>query len=76
MKPISCNLYPKRVEIDEQTGLKRLEYDRWEICRAACSLGASLQLPLFRFVKTALIRNFGEAFYQSLEMVYEGRKPL
>lgn len=31
-------------------------------------------MPLFRFVKAALIRRFGEAFYHQLDAAYEALK--
>lgn len=66
-KPISCHLYPVRASVDERVGLQRLNYDRWEICSAACELGKQHQLPVYRFLKEALIRKFGEAFYEELD---------
>ena len=64
-KPISCHLYPVRVTAYD--GFEALNYDEWEICSPACSLGQATQLPLFHFVREALIRKYGEAFYKELE---------
>jgi hypothetical protein len=66
-KPVSCHLYPIRIERNPQSGFEVLQYDRWEICSAACSLGAKEQLPIYRFVKDALIRKYGAEFYEALE---------
>ncbi len=66
-KPVSCHLYPIRVSISDIPGFEALNYDRWHICSAACTLGNKLQVPLYRFVKNALIRKYGEAFYQELD---------
>lgn len=66
-KPISCHLYPVRAAVDERVGLQRLNYDRWEICSAACELGKQQQLPVYRFLKEALIRKFGADFYEELD---------
>lgn len=66
-KPISCHLYPIRVKRNAQSGLELLEYDRWEICSAACTLGAREQLPIYRFVREALIRKYGADFYEALD---------
>ena len=66
-KPISCHLYPIRVREDERVGMKALNYDRWDICSAACSLGREQQLPVYRFLKEAIIRKFGEDFYDELD---------
>ena len=66
-KPISCHLYPIRASVDERVGMQALNYDRWEICSAACDLGRQQQLPVYRFLKDALIRKFGEDFYEELD---------
>lgn len=64
-KPVSCHLYPIRINRNEH--FEALNYDRWDICSAACSLGRSRQLPLYRFLREALVRKYGEAFYEELE---------
>ena len=66
-KPISCHLYPIRVEENHANGFETLEYDRWDICSAACTLGAKQQLPVYRFLRDALVRKYGEAFYEEIE---------
>ena len=43
-----------------------LNYDRWDICSAACELGKELKVPVYKFLKTPLIRKYGEEFYQTL----------
>jgi hypothetical protein len=67
VKPISCHLYPIRVSRDEAVGFEALNYDRWDICAAACSLGKSEKIPVYQFAKTALIRAYGEDFYDELD---------
>lgn len=69
-KPISCELYPIRVERDDTHDFEALNYNRWAICSAACSLGAKLKVPVFRFVREAIVRKWGEAFYAQLEAYY------
>ena len=66
-KPISCHLYPIRVIRHEATGMQALNYDRWDICSAACALGQAHRMPVYRFVKDALIRKFGQQFYEQLD---------
>jgi hypothetical protein len=66
-KPISCHLYPVRVK--EFTELTAVNYHKWQICNPACSLGRTLEVPVYQFVKDALIRKFGEDWYQELETV-------
>lgn len=66
-KPISCHLYPIRVKKNPAQGFEALNYDRWEICSAACTLGKQLKVPVYEFAKEALIRQYGEAFYEELD---------
>lgn len=69
-KPISCHMYPIRVT--KYDDFEALNYDRWDICDPACVLGASLQVPIYKFLKDALIRKYGEAWYQELVKEIEG----
>jgi len=71
-KPISCHLYPIRVK--DFTEFAAVNYDRWDICDDACTLGKELQVPIYIFVKEALIRKFGEDWYSELEKVAEELK--
>jgi hypothetical protein len=66
-KPVSCHLYPIRVK--DFTEFAAVNYDRWDICDDACSLGKELGVPIYKFVKEALIRRFGENWYLELEKV-------
>lgn len=67
-KPISCHLYPVRTR--NIGNMEALNYHQWEICKAACALGDELKVPVFRFVKDALIRKYGEDWYEELEAIY------
>lgn len=73
-KPISCHLYPIRVSEKKEVNLTAVNYDEWDICSAACSEGKKQDLPLFQFVKEALIRKFGQSFYDQLEGAYQFKK--
>jgi len=75
-KPMSCHLYPIRVTSNEANGFEALNYDKWEICKAACTLGKKEELPLYRFLKDAIVRKYGAEFYAELEGVgrYLGKK--
>jgi len=66
-KPVSCHLYPIRTR--QYTEFTAINYHRWAICDPACTLGESLKVPIYKFVREALIRKFGEAWYQELEEV-------
>ncbi|RZJ35722.1 MAG: DUF3109 family protein [Flavobacterium sp.] len=66
-KPVSCHLYPIRVK--DFSEFAAVNYDKWEICDDACSLGKELEVPVYKFVKEALIRRFGVDWYSELEKV-------
>ena len=68
-KPISCHLYPIRIE--KMDGLDALNYDQWSICSDACQLGNELQVPIYRFAKEAIVRKYGDEFYEELEAAVE-----
>ncbi|WP_406685109.1 DUF3109 family protein [Seonamhaeicola sp. MEBiC1930] len=66
-KPVSCHLYPIRVR--DYTEFSAVNYHKWQICDYACELGEELGVPVYKFVKEALIRKFGEDWYMELEKV-------
>ncbi|MDP5106727.1 MAG: DUF3109 family protein [Polaribacter sp.] len=68
-KPVSCHLYPIRVK--DYSEFSAVNYDKWEICDDACTLGKELQVPVYKFVKQALVRKFGQNWYDELEKVAE-----
>ncbi|HQC05258.1 MAG TPA: DUF3109 family protein [Paludibacteraceae bacterium] len=64
-KPISCLLYPVRLK--KFKDFTAVTYHRWSVCSCAETKGHKLQLPVYKFLKTPLIRRFGEAWYKELE---------
>lgn len=66
VKPISCALYPIR-EKRLSGGFIGLNYNRWDICKAAVAKGKQLDLPIYKFLKGPLVRRFGEEWYAELE---------
>ncbi|TYA75044.1 DUF3109 family protein [Seonamhaeicola marinus] len=66
-KPVSCHLYPIRVS--DYTEFSAVNYHKWQICDDACELGEELGVPVYKFVKEALIRKFGEDWYMELDKV-------
>lgn len=66
-KPVSCHLYPVRVK--DYSEFSAVNYHKWHICDDACSLGKELQIPIYKFVKEALIRKFGAQWYEELEKI-------
>ena len=63
-KPLSCHLYPIRMK--KVGELDALNYNRWNICKAALLLGQKENVRVFEFLKEPLIRKFGKAWYQEL----------
>jgi hypothetical protein len=64
-KPVSCHLYP--VRITKHRDYDAVNYEKWNLCKPACSLGKSLGVPVYKFVKDALIRKYGQEWYDQLE---------
>lgn len=68
-KPVSCELYPIRVR--QYSEFSAINYDKWDICSPACNLGKELEIPVYKFTKNALVRKFGEEWYEELCLVAE-----
>lgn len=66
-KPISCHLYPIRVTTNDINGFHALNYDKWDICSAACDRGDKEEIRVYQFAKDALVRKYGEDFYKQLD---------
>ncbi len=67
-KPISCHLFPIRIKQSRNKQTDYVNYEpREDLCSAACTLGKKLKVPVYVFLKDALIRKYGEAFYETLE---------
>lgn len=64
-KPVSCHLYPIRIKTYKR--FEAVNYDRWDICRPACDCGEKLSVPVYKFVKNALLRKYGEEWFQQAE---------
>ncbi|MCH5334901.1 MAG: DUF3109 family protein [Alistipes sp.] len=72
-KPVSCHLYPIRL-VNFSNGTIGLNYHRWSVCAPARICGRKSGLPVYRAVKDALVRRFGEDFYKALECAEEYMK--
>ena len=64
-KPMSCHLYPIRAS--KYGDYTVLNYDKWDVCNHACSLGEELNIPVYKFLKEPLTRKMGPEWYQDLE---------
>jgi hypothetical protein len=69
-KPISCHLYP--IKTGKTKSGEVVNYEpRETMCRPACIQGKKLKVPAYVFLKEAIIRKYGEHFYEALEKVAE-----
>ena len=64
-KPISCHLYPIRVT--KYASFEALNYHRWDVCQCAQLKGEYTGIPMYRFLKDALIARYGEEWYEQVE---------
>jgi Protein of unknown function (DUF3109) len=72
-KPISCHLFPLKTKKSKE--FEMVNYTpRQDLCKAACVLGKKLKMPVYRFLKDALIRKYGEEFYNKLDKIAEERE--
>jgi hypothetical protein len=67
-KPISCHLFPIRLSKSKNGHTEFVNYEpREDLCAAACKLGKKLKVPVYIFLKDAIIRKYGEEFYETLD---------
>lgn len=67
-KPISCHLYPIRIKQSKNKKTEYVNYEpREDLCSGGCSLGKKLKVPAYVFLKDAIIRKYGEEFYNTLD---------
>lgn len=67
-KPISCHLFPIITKKSKDGITEYANYEpREDHCKAACSLGKKLKVPVYEFLKEPLVRKFGADFYEALE---------
>jgi hypothetical protein len=64
-KPVSCHLYP--VRITEYQNFDAVNYQKWNICKPALKLGNKEGIPLYKFIKEALVRKYGLKWYERFE---------
>jgi hypothetical protein len=70
-KPVSCHLYPVRITRYEK--FDAVNYQKWNICKPALKLGNKEGIPLYEFLKEALVRKYGLDWYKQLEKEINSR---
>ena len=74
-KPISCHLFPIRTKMSRNGKTEYVNFEpREDLCKGGCSLGKKLKVPTYVFLKDALIRKFGEEFYEALSASAQHQK--
>jgi hypothetical protein len=71
-KPVSCHLYP--IRITKYKNFDAVNYERWSVCKAACKNGKTLKVPVYQFLKEAIIRKYGPDFYEALDQYAQQSK--
>ncbi|NJO25383.1 MAG: DUF3109 family protein [Bacteroidia bacterium] len=75
-KPVSCHLYPVIAKKGKHGDYDRVNYEpREKLCNPACVLGKKEQVPVYTFLKEALIRKYGEEFYNILDTIATRQLP-
>jgi hypothetical protein len=64
-KPVSCHLYPIRIKSYPE--YDAVNYDQWDICGPAREEGIRAGVPVYRFVRDALIRKYGQDWFDQLD---------
>ncbi|MBD0280378.1 MAG: DUF3109 family protein [Flavisolibacter sp.] len=73
-KPLSCHLYP--IKINEKKQYTMVNYEpRETLCRPGCVLGKKVKMPVYQFLKDAIIRKFGTEFYNTLHQIATEHTP-
>ena len=68
-KPISCHLYPARLQ--KFPDFTAVNYHRWKICKCAEVMGRKNHVRLYQFLEGPLTRRFGKEWYDELRTACE-----
>lgn len=63
-KPLSCHLFP--IRINDLFDADLLRYERIPECDPALANGAKTGIPLYQFLREAIVRAYGEPYYKAL----------
>ena len=65
-KPISCHLFP--IRITEYKDFDAVNYQYLNICKHAVRKGKKNNIPIYKFLREALIRKYGKEWYSKVEI--------
>ena len=68
-KPVSCHLYPVRLQKYKE--YMAVNIHKWSVCECARTNGKNLNVPVYKFLKEPLIRKFGAAWYEQVQIAAE-----
>ena len=64
LSAVTCSHHHKKSDGENRLcELRTLE----DHCKAACTLGKKLKVPVYEFLKEPLVRKYGEEFYEALD---------
>lgn len=66
-KPISCHLYP--IRLTQYRSFIAANMHHWDVCKPAKILGKNLNIRCYQFLKDALTRRFGVAWFNELDNI-------
>ena len=67
LKPSSCFLYP--VRLHKVGNMTAVNLHRWKICGSAEKYGKKLGVRAYQFLKSPLIKKFGQDWYDDLDRI-------
>jgi hypothetical protein len=70
-KPVSCHLYPVRLLTYDD--FEAVNYHKWHVCKSALKHGKNKGVMLYQFLKSSLIRKYGEDWYKKLDQAVQER---
>jgi len=73
-KPISCHLYPIRVQ--RYGDIEVLNYEQIALCDPGRKYGAQCGVDLADYLREPLIRKYGEAWYEQFQEIRRARKEI
>ncbi len=75
-KPISCHLYPIRVEThgSGEEAIEVLNYEQIDLCKPAIRHGRRTGVQLTDFLRKPLTRKYGPGWFNSFQLALEGRR--